>query len=240
MFKSKVPQNRKNKEEGEKPFWISFSDLMTALMVLFLLVMSVALLSVTKKVSEREKNINTCEGNIEKVIEKFNVENPNLNIKFSKSENSIELGTIATFLDNSNQLRIDQIIQLRSFVKKILPLIKVEGCSNVLKNIQVVGFTNKKGDYLLNLNLSLSRSHRLVCVLLQDQNSQERLFDKDELNLIKDYFLVSGFAFNESTGNNEKSYENDRRIELKLNYINVDEVKNKNSFRVENFGACHI
>ncbi|MDO8206599.1 MAG: flagellar motor protein MotB, partial [Gallionella sp.] len=41
---------RRNKEEGEKPFWISFADLMTALMVMFLLVMSVALLAVTNDI----------------------------------------------------------------------------------------------------------------------------------------------------------------------------------------------
>lgn len=38
---------KKTKEEGEKPFWISFSDLMTALMVMFLVVMAVALLAVS-------------------------------------------------------------------------------------------------------------------------------------------------------------------------------------------------
>lgn len=34
---------KRRREEGEKPFWISFSDLMSALMVLFLVAMSVAL-----------------------------------------------------------------------------------------------------------------------------------------------------------------------------------------------------
>src|SRR5271156_3711701 len=43
------------KGEAEKPFWISYADLMTALMVLFLVVMSVALLAVTKTVNEIER-----------------------------------------------------------------------------------------------------------------------------------------------------------------------------------------
>jgi len=46
---------KRNKDDGERPFWISFSDLMTALMVVFLLVMSVALLAVTKDVSEQQR-----------------------------------------------------------------------------------------------------------------------------------------------------------------------------------------
>jgi flagellar motor protein MotB len=46
---------RGSKDEAEKPFWISYADLMTALMVLFLVVMSVALLAVTKTVSQIEQ-----------------------------------------------------------------------------------------------------------------------------------------------------------------------------------------
>ena len=38
-----------NKSEGEMPFWISFADLMTACMTLFLVVMAVTILSLQKK-----------------------------------------------------------------------------------------------------------------------------------------------------------------------------------------------
>ena len=44
----------KAKSEAEKPFWISYADLMTALMVLFLVVMVVSLLSFANAVSESE------------------------------------------------------------------------------------------------------------------------------------------------------------------------------------------
>jgi hypothetical protein len=44
MFSPRFSSGKKLKDEAEKPFWISFADLMTALMVMFLLVMSVALL----------------------------------------------------------------------------------------------------------------------------------------------------------------------------------------------------
>ncbi len=37
------------REEGERPFWISYADLMTALMILFLVVMVVALARLSKR-----------------------------------------------------------------------------------------------------------------------------------------------------------------------------------------------
>ncbi len=46
---------RASKVEGESPFWISFSDLMSALMVLFLVVMAVTLIAVTKNVTAEEE-----------------------------------------------------------------------------------------------------------------------------------------------------------------------------------------
>jgi Membrane MotB of proton-channel complex MotA/MotB len=49
MLGTRVVIKRGASDEAEKPFWISFSDLMSALMVLFLVVMSVALLAVIKK-----------------------------------------------------------------------------------------------------------------------------------------------------------------------------------------------
>ena len=47
MIGIKASRRKAGKEEAEKPFWISFSDLMTALMVLFLVAMAVALIAVT-------------------------------------------------------------------------------------------------------------------------------------------------------------------------------------------------
>jgi outer membrane protein OmpA-like peptidoglycan-associated protein len=172
MFKSKIPLTKKNKEEGEKPFWISFSDLMTALMVLFLLVMSVALLAITKEVSEaeqqkleREEKIKTFESNIDTIINQFNIQNPDLKTQIKRRDNSIDLGIIATFEERSNELTRDQSQKLRMFVKKLIPIINEKNSVEILKDIQVIGFTNKNGDYLFNLNLSLQRSHRLVCIL---------------------------------------------------------------------------
>jgi flagellar motor protein MotB len=55
MLGYKVPASRRKRDEGEKPFWISYADLMTAMMVLFLVVMSVSLLVVIIKTKESTK-----------------------------------------------------------------------------------------------------------------------------------------------------------------------------------------
>ena len=53
---SRAPVARRgSRSEPEKPFWISYADLMTALMVLFLVAMSVAMMTVTYNVRDVER-----------------------------------------------------------------------------------------------------------------------------------------------------------------------------------------
>ena len=52
MLGNRYSKKPRSKDDGEKPFWISFADLMTALMTLFLVVMAVSLMVVTKKINE--------------------------------------------------------------------------------------------------------------------------------------------------------------------------------------------
>ncbi len=51
MFGMRSPPIARNKDEGEKPFWISYADLMTALMILFLVVMVASLITVTQRIA---------------------------------------------------------------------------------------------------------------------------------------------------------------------------------------------
>ena len=48
MFQQRA-HKKSHKDEGEKPFWISYADLMTACMTLFLVVMAVTIVMLQKK-----------------------------------------------------------------------------------------------------------------------------------------------------------------------------------------------
>jgi outer membrane protein OmpA-like peptidoglycan-associated protein len=58
---------RGSKGEAERPFWISYADLMTALMVLFLVAMSVAMLALTNTVRDIAKKNATLQSTAEEV-----------------------------------------------------------------------------------------------------------------------------------------------------------------------------
>jgi len=68
MFGTRVFLGKRERDEAEKPFWISFSDFMTALMTLFLIVMVISLLSVTKQLREVQREELDRQAAIERIL----------------------------------------------------------------------------------------------------------------------------------------------------------------------------
>ena len=121
MIGTTIVRGGKVRDEAEKPFWISYADLMTALMVLFLVVMSVALLAVTKTVDEAAQQAKERSDAIEGLLndlEKVVATDPE--IRVNKDRHSIEFGDRARFADNRAELSEEKQRKLREFVPGVL------------------------------------------------------------------------------------------------------------------------
>lgn len=228
-------------DEAEKPFWISFADLMTALMVMFLLVMSVALLAVTKTVSEVERAEQARKDAIEELlvrVEQATKIDPMFEgIRVHRDRQVIDFQDKARFDTASSQLNRDQAKLLRSFIPHVLEIADSPLGKSWLKRIVVEGFADKRGTYLFNLNLSLQRSQRVLCVLLSPPEADEKPMSDKELQLVRQLFLVGGYSSNSQ----KKVLEESRRIELRLEFRRVTE--DPNAAQVDElgeFGRCAI
>jgi hypothetical protein len=210
---------QKKREDGEKPFWISFSDLMSSLMVLFLISMTVALLAVTnepdiaaKEEAERSKAIKEFMMEIEQILtaEEFN------GVKVDGT--TIDFGVRGTFeKEGQNTLSPQQSQMLRSFTPKLLDKLRNTDAGKIwFKRAVVEGYASKTGTYLFNLNLSLERSQRVLCELLREPvGTYESSFSSEDRKLIATKFFVGGASFNSlRSGGGAES----RRIEFKLEF----------------------
>lgn len=226
------------KDEAEKPFWISYADFMTALMVLFLVVMSVALLMVTKTVTQqerekaqRDKAIASCMEEVSQLAKDFS------GVRVDAANQKIDFGDRARFDTNSSQLTLPQAQLLRSFIPGVLDLASQKSCSGWLKEIVVDGFADQRGSYLLNLNLSLQRAQRVLCVLLDKPAHNEKALTDLQREQLRALLRVGGYSFNSSKSTLEES----RRIELRLEFHSIPE-KSKLPIRkiVGEIGTCSI
>ncbi len=218
MFDIKLKNHKRGKEEAEKPFWISFSDLMTALMVLFLVAMTVALLAITHEISEADKKKMQREDDISTLLNKISMaakENPGVILR----GHSIDFGDQARFATGKHMLSDEQASMLRSFVPKILTVARDPLGQRWLKRVVVEGFADQRGTYIQNLHLSLQRSERVLCVLLANGPDVPNALSEEDRIQIRDIFLVGGSSFNSL----KESHDESRRIEFKLEFLDIDE-----------------
>jgi outer membrane protein OmpA-like peptidoglycan-associated protein len=225
---------RRSKDDGEKPFWISFSDLMTAMMVMFLVVMAVALLAVTSPSEKRQEEI---ENWVKQLEQKLKSDFPGVN--YQRNRNVIDFGSQAKFkfgkpdFEGSPQELEKKEDALRKFVPELLALANADLGKKVIKRVVVEGYTDKTGNYLSNLDLSLRRSERVLCVLLADAVST-KLSDAQKRQVLE-LFLVGGYSFN-----NEKSSDDEsRRVEMRIEFLGPFESRTPAPSNVE-FGKCPI
>jgi outer membrane protein OmpA-like peptidoglycan-associated protein len=217
---SRIVLKRGSKQEGESPFWISFSDLMSALMTLFLVVMAVTLIAVTKNITaeesakiQREKDVRSVMAKIRKASEGFK------EVKVDESTFRIDLGDVVRFESGDFGIKPDAARFLRSYIPVLLTAQASPEGSEWMRRVVVEGFTDQDGTYLYNLGLSLNRSRSVVCVLFAKPGSDESSLSDTQKRQIRDLFLVGGYSFNSA----RKEKAESRRVELKIEFWAIGE-----------------
>ena len=206
---------RSGRQEGESPFWISYSDLMSALMILFLVVMAVTLIAVTKNVTaeeeqriQREKDIHELMSTVIEISREFP------DVKVSESTFRIDLGEAVRFESGRYDISPAGARFLRGYVPALLRAQATDIGQRWIRRIVVEGFTDQDDSYLYNLELSLNRSRSVVCALFAKRGGDEVPISEAQKVQIRDLFMVAGSSFNSIQATKEQS----RRAELKVEF----------------------
>jgi len=233
---ARIILKRKGKLDGESPFWISFSDLMSALMTLFLVVMAVTLVAVTKNVTAEEEAKILREGAIRNVMEKIKKASSEKRVEVNESTYQINLGEIVRFESGKYEIQTDAAKFLRDYIPVLLNAKSTPEGEKWMRRVVVEGFTDQDGTYLYNLGLSLDRSQSVVCALFAKPATDERPLSNAQLDQIQDLFLVGGYSFNSVRQDKAAS----RRVELKIDFWGLDDKKPENlsNGTRKEYGAC--
>ncbi|MBG6311002.1 OmpA family protein [Pseudomonas aeruginosa] len=218
MFgKSAAPARAR--DEGEKPFWISFADLMTAMMILFLVVMVASLSSVTQRIQQVEQGEKQRGSEIERLCEGLKLKAGNLNstIVVDCHDNRISFGEAGRFGHNQYLLNAQGQKALQDVVPLILDAADSEEGRKWLKQVVIEGFTDTDGSYLYNLHLSLQRSEWVMCSLLDSRSPVQQGLSAERQQQIRSMFLAGGVSFNSARETKEAS----RRVELRMQFFGL-------------------
>lgn len=255
-----APGARSN-QEGERPFWISYSDLMTALMILFLVVMVTSLSQIssqaseTKEVTEKSNTksvtqkavLNTDaikrEEEIRGICKELSIQaaGSNPNIAVDCSLNRISFGEFGQYKTNGYVLSEQGQNALFDALPIILETAGSDAGKKWLKQIVIEGFTDTDGSYLYNLNLSLRRSEWVMCAILGQAGEKKIELSPAQRKQIKQLFLAGGVSFNKIRDSKDAS----RRVELRLQFYGLGEAHTPNAFHDQKFEdsaseRCHV
>lgn len=206
---------KKSRQEEETSYWLSFSDLMASVLIIFILLFVYNLIAYEESMNETEKMIQELTSTRMKIIsmlqEEFDKEN--LDIVIDPKTGAIQLNESILFDTGKSELKDAG----KEFAQKLIPIyVKIllgnDEIKSQISQIIIEGHTDDVGGYLYNLKLSQERSLS-VAQFLFDPN-----FDYKYKNDMEKYLTINGRGYSEPILNSDSSINKDasRRVEIKF------------------------
>ena len=223
--------------EGERPFWISYADLMTAMMTLFLVAMAVTIVAVTREVESKEQDrANALTTICEDVSTRLSA---SPEIQVDCKDYRISFGPVGRFGYNDYRLPPGAEKALADIVPAVLEVSRSPLGKKWFKQVVIEGHTDPKGPYLFNLHLSLKRSEWVMCLLADPAMNSALSLTPEEAQQVRELFLAGGVSFNDPKDSDEAS----RRVELRMQFYTQDDdgsERSRPAIRADEEDECRV
>lgn len=195
---------------GEQDYWLSYSDLLAGLLMVFALMLLVALdhyQSQAEDVRDLLEARQALVGELQTAL----AEQPDLNVTVDSVTGVVTFAGDLLFEENSHTILLSGEQQLGRFAVTYLNvLFGEEEFRNQLDEVVVEGHTNTNGTYLYNLSLSQDRALNVMEILLRNAGPAG-----EEL---RQYVTANGRSFSRPvyTSEGEIDMVRSRRIEIRF------------------------
>lgn len=212
-------RNHRHRESDPVNFWQSYSDMMAALLLMFILIMSLVMLN---SMSQNEKGIRQQE-EIDKIIGIKTQIIQDLKKAFKDSDMGITVdektGAIAF---DSNILFDKGKAEMKpageDFMKKFFPVyigvLMSDTNRDNISEIMIEGHTDSDASYMYNLDLSQKRAYSVVEYCLRDDS---KVLKKSERDHMRKIMTANGRSYSDvikKHGKEDKAAS--RRVEIKF------------------------
>lgn len=203
------------KEQEESHFWPSFTDLLTIILLCFILIFIVMMIIKSLQIEEMKRTIDQIMGVRSELVNNLQNEfsDSAMGIEVDEETGAIIFNTEILFEYNESELKPDSFQFLDEFVPKYLDVLLQSGYEDYIAEIIIEGHTDRDGSYLYNLDLSQERAHSVAAYILGDdfpyKNIQQHLEDK---------LTVNGRSYTDFRTDESGNYSADasRRVEFKF------------------------
>jgi outer membrane protein OmpA-like peptidoglycan-associated protein len=206
----------RRKQDAERPFWISYADLMTAMMTLCLVAMAVTILAMSRELRRELSAEDTRAQEILGICNQIRLgmlSRPNVHVDCK--DDRIDFGEAGRFGFREYRARTDVEADLAALVPVILQASNSRDGQRWFKQVVIEGFTDTRGPYLYNLYLSLKRSYWVMCMLADPTRNASLGLSEEQIQQVRELFLAGGVSFNDAKPSDDAS----RRVELRLQFF---------------------
>lgn len=236
--------SRKKKRSGfgsGQTYWQSYSDMMAALLLMFILIMAFTLSQSLKlyedkiKVQEEQQQLlDAQQKEIDEIIGvKMDIiqalsevfKNSNLTIDIDEQTGAIALDSSVLFAYNSAELTPEGTQFLNHFLPLYISVLRGDTYRPYISEIIIEGHTDTAGDYMYNLNLSQRRAYTVAQYCLSGEQS---IFDPATVEDLRTIMTANGKSFSDPVYKEDGTVDaaKSRRVEIKFR-LQDEEMINK-------------
>ncbi|MGV8984548.1 OmpA family protein [Clostridium sp.] len=222
----RAPKKGKKSDE-EVTYWLSFSDLMSSLLIIFLLLFVYKILDYNQEIKSYSQALSSKEAKIQelssvrkkiiiRLLEEFSED-----IKIDQNTGAVKLRSEVLFDNNKSELKPAGKVFLSKFMPKYLNvLLGDKEIKDSLSRVIIEGHTDDIGEYIYNLELSQDRALNVVKYILNDPVNKKYRGD------IEKYVSAIGRSKSDliKNGNNVLKSES-RRVEFKFQLKDEETIK---------------
>jgi chemotaxis protein MotB len=203
----------KRRKRPEVNYWQSYADLMSAMLMVFGLLLTVIILDFRELQEDHEEKIQEVVGIKSEIIQALTeaFEESNVAIEIDQQTGAIRFPGSILFEYDSSKLSNEGKDFLKNFVPKYLDILLQDRFKDEISSIIIEGHTDNAGTYLYNMRLSQTRAYSVLDFIYNNEMPE---FSVRELS--KNYVTANGRGSTQPLNDENGQYSADlsRRVEF--------------------------
>lgn len=240
-----MARHRRRSDDVETEYWLSYSDMMAALLLVFILIITLTMFHARKQFDEKQLQLEEQQVVIKEQQEKLDkiigvrgdlvealkaeFDGTDLSVSVDSNTGAITLDSSILFDVNKYDIKQSGADFLKAFLPRYLGVLLNDNNKQYISEIIIEGHTDTNGTYMHNLELSQDRALSVASFCLQDGSSI--LGSEVELNELRKIITANGRAYSDPVLNEDGTVnlKKSRRVEFKFRLKDQEMVKEMNA-----------
>ena len=202
-------------EQNDGHFWPSFTDLLTTILLCFMLFFICMMIIKSLQIEEMKETIDQIMGVRAKLVTDLKEEfsNSDLGIEVDEKTGAIIFNTEILFEYDKAELKPVSFTFLDEFVPIYLETLLKSGYESFIAEIIIEGHTDRDGTYLYNLELAQKRAYSVASYILGEDFPYHHIQDH-----LKEKLTINSKSYTDFRTDEDGNYSADesRRVEFKF------------------------